>query len=927
MNDEMDRDADAHAVGEPSGESLEDQAHGDDVGLDVSVETSEALSWRAKGSLTRGGYRLMSEVAAASDEELLSLPGFGRGQLNEVRRAALPVVNLADPSFGRRRRVYLSDPSNVEVATWLRARPVAAQRLYDCGFRTAADVARATAGDLKWVRGVGDDLIAVIRREMESHGFAWPGAGIVTQTSDIKPVFDGVTMELDDVAPSMSVRLRNALRRGGMTSTAQVREASDVELLALPAFGVTSLREARSLFGFAPPSSEPSEDRTWPPVGEEGDLHEPESGEGLTVAEAEQWSPPPLPSADSYDIAEVWAGSQQVLNLIKSLGITVVADLLPASHAAVAEIHGIGWAAQELLADDLLAMGWEWAPRQVWTEYDIPEPVDPTQTGRAMGLSAAAAAELTRFHIHDEADLFSWDVAELQGLVSKLTAMELSSLAVAAGPLFKESAALSPFAEHLDALRNFVAEFGYVPGRHETSDAGGKIGQWAMWVRQQYKAGKVDAHRRWSVEQIETWSWAPPRGRTGRRLLDVTTLLERYAADRGHTTPLVNEAFEGSQAYDRAQWLRTARDQMTKALQARLDVLPGWTWDQAEAEVALEERKRALRDETVSRAWLDARDALIAYAEKRGGIEHVKTTEVDEVGRPVGHWVTAQRSHRDVLRPRQIALLEEIPGWSWNGMQVRETRAWFERAEKLLAYVKEHSTTILPTSYRTADGFWLGQWVAAQRRSRDVLNDEQAALLEGLPDWDWRESQSRASTARPETKAARDAKWEANRAKFARYFAETGKPPPFQYMEDGAALGQWVIQQRTTHRQGLLSAERVAALEATPGWVWRAERGAAARSTNFTDLLTHGFVTPGDVLVGMPPKWRHVSVTVTDDGRVSDGENTFDNLAHSLKVITGTNTYSTWQFYGLQRDEDETVALEMLREQCTALMKDRYPGT
>lgn len=44
------------------------------------------LSTRAHNVLTRHGYRTGAQVEAATDEELLSLRGFGVAQLREVRR-------------------------------------------------------------------------------------------------------------------------------------------------------------------------------------------------------------------------------------------------------------------------------------------------------------------------------------------------------------------------------------------------------------------------------------------------------------------------------------------------------------------------------------------------------------------------------------------------------------------------------------------------------------------------------------------------------------------------------------------------------------------------------------------------------------------------------------------------------------------------
>uniref|UniRef100_UPI0015C42E1C helicase associated domain-containing protein n=1 Tax=Mycobacterium avium TaxID=1764 RepID=UPI0015C42E1C len=48
----------------------------------------------------------------------------------------------------------------------------------------------------------------------------------------------------------------------------------------------------------------------------------------------------------------------------------------------------------------------------------------------------------------------------------------------------------------------------------------------------------------------------------------------------------------------------------------------------------------------------------------------------------------------------------------------------------------------------------------------------------------------------------------------------TPASPTTTFTCDGIKLGQWARDQRRKYRQGRVSAERVARLEALPGWAW-----------------------------------------------------------------------------------------------------------
>ncbi|WP_409371354.1 helicase associated domain-containing protein [Mycolicibacterium canariasense] len=111
----------------------------------------------------------------------------------------------------------------------------------------------------------------------------------------------------------------------------------------------------------------------------------------------------------------------------------------------------------------------------------------------------------------------------------------------------------------------------------------------------------------------------------------------------------------------------------------------------------------------------------------------------------------------------------------------------------------------------TAEGFRLGQWICNQRTAfrSGALSTERKVRLEALPRWSW---------------AVLAGQWEHGldeAREFGRMHGHTCVPGD-HITGESFRLGKWVRRQRSTYRAGKLSADRVARLEALPGWVWDA---------------------------------------------------------------------------------------------------------
>ncbi|KIM17867.1 hypothetical protein QV65_01560 [Rhodococcus erythropolis] len=148
-------------------------------------------------------------------------------------------------------------------------------------------------------------------------------------------------------------------------------------------------------------------------------------------------------------------------------------------------------------------------------------------------------------------------------------------------------------------------------------------------------------------------------------------------------------------------------------------------------------------------------------------------------------------------------MLAGLPGWTWDPLADQ----WSAGLDVLRAYVAENGTSIV-ASGTLIDDINLNDWITKRRKEfRDqVLAPDRIAELAGLPGWTWDPLADQ---------------WSAGLDVLRAYVAENGTSIVASgTMIDGVNLSGWVQNRRRNFREGTLAADRIAELEALPGWTW-----------------------------------------------------------------------------------------------------------
>ena len=205
--------------------------------------------------------------------------------------------------------------------------------------------------------------------------------------------------------------------------------------------------------------------------------------------------------------------------------------------------------------------------------------------------------------------------------------------------------------------------------------------------------------------------------------------------------------------------------------------------------------------------WDERFAQLLAYRERFGHC-HVPAKWREDV--PFGHWVHVQREFRKkgLLSAERIARLEAA-GFQWHGPRgsCHVPRAgWAAMFARLAAWKQEHGTARVTES---AAGKSLANWAKKQRKlaRNGTLRADRREQLDAIG-FDWAGA-----------RADLDARWERRFGQLLAFRERFAHCRVSSKWKEDVPFGQWVREQRTLKKKGILKAERLRRLDEI-GFQW-----------------------------------------------------------------------------------------------------------
>lgn len=353
------------------------------------------------------------------------------------------------------------------------------------------------------------------------------------------------------------------------------------------------------------------------------------------------------------------------------------------------------------------------------------------------------------------------------------------------------------WSQGVHALEIFVSARGTSDVPLRVRAGGIELGQWVHACRTAYwEATLPPVNVRYLAAQ-PAWDWGMPRAKSWRAGF---LAFEGYVVENDTALVPTGTVVDGISlpVWCDHQRARYAVGDMHSTRIELLEGVPGWQWDANT--LRWESGLSALRSHLCDNTLGSVRRGL-----RVAGID-------------LGAWVQRCRQDYNVgaLSSDRIDALEAIEGWQWG----RSVDTWAAGLAALEAFVCAHGHSN-PVQRARINDFAVGTWVNERRRDYRAgsLESEKVRILDSLPGWEWAPQ--------------RIDSWERGLAALTSYAAANGHAHPVRgETHNDFPIGVWVSTQRGKYQTCKLTPERIALLEALPGWRWARARRALVQRVN-----------------------------------------------------------------------------------------------
>lgn len=207
--------------------------------------------------------------------------------------------------------------------------------------------------------------------------------------------------------------------------------------------------------------------------------------------------------------------------------------------------------------------------------------------------------------------------------------------------------------------------------------------------------------------------------------------------------------------------------------------------------------------------WLWERNFAAAreYYEKNGDLK-VPRDYITQNGLRLWNWLQQLKTNRRTCRGKQLTQ-EQVDRLTSIGMvwDTKSDRTWDHGYQKLLVYYRQNGDINVPATFKTSDGFRLGDWLSNRREKFERLSKEKKEKLNALG-MVW----------------LKDDPWEVRYALAKEYYEKNGNlKVPLDYKPQGIWLNKWLNEQKQIYRgcrkNKSLTDEQIRSLEEI-GIIW-----------------------------------------------------------------------------------------------------------